>query len=214
MFLVTYLLFKLIFIHDTLFDTERAIASKVENEKEWVCVKREHDISLYERWVRVNDSLKVRERRGEFLVDCNIKKVSDYLKDYHTINSWMCGVKKVDRLMLDSCQVVFIEIQLPWPFSNRELVTDFSTYYSDSDHCVIRMESCNNDLVINENLVRVHDFKISWSLAKLDEKKTKIVFKSFSTEPPLFPLWIQDPVLKKIFFNNLEKLKTELETVH
>jgi len=179
-------------------------------ESEWTCVKKSKGIQLYERWVQINDSLSVRERKGELITSCTIEKAETYLRDYSTVTDWMKGVKSVNALTADSGQVVYMLIQLPWPFSNRDLVARYSYFRIDQEHRTVKVKSDNTVSTPDNRCVRIKHYEASWSLERLNERQTKIVFTTFSSEPPLFPQWIQEPVLKKLFINNLNRLRLEL----
>ena len=63
------------------------------------------------------------------------------------------------------------------------------------------------------NLIKIlelEDYNASWKLTKLEGGKVKIEFQVFSAEPPLFPQWIQEPVLKKVFYKNLVRFERSI----
>ena len=177
---------------------------------EWVCVKEDKEICLFERWVKVSEKLNVRERMGQMDVDCNIEEAFEYLRDYKTAQKWIKGIKEACLKKEIEEDLVYMVIQLPWPFSNRDFFAKYAFYDKGNNQKVIRVESKYSNKCVNSRCIRIQDYSASWVLEKMDERKTKITFTTFSSEPPVFPQWMQEPVLKKVFYNNLKRLRKEL----
>ncbi|WP_289054414.1 START domain-containing protein [Carboxylicivirga marina] len=179
-------------------------------ENEWTCVKSNKGIQLYERWVQINDTLFVRERKGELITNCSLKKTEDYLRDHSTVCDWMKGIKSVQSISTDSGQLVHMVIQLPWPFSNRDLLARYHFYKIDGKTSVVQVKSDKTVTMPDNRFIRIKHYVATWRLEQINEQQTKIVFETFSNEAPIFPQWIQEPVLKKIFMSNLKRLKSRL----
>ncbi len=209
MIILAYFLFRMLLGGNSL-ATNRAIIHTAFSYTEWVCVKEDRGISLHERWIQVNDSLKVRERKGEFVVNCNMDDVAHYLKDYKTVDKWMKGVKQVRMVNSNDKDLVYMVIHLPWPFSDRDFFALYSSIQMDSNHMIIKVNSEENSKTTSKKLVRIKDYRASWKLQHINQQKTKITFTVFSSEPPLFPQWMQEPVIKKVFLNNLKRLQSAL----
>jgi len=54
---------------------------------------------------------------------------------------------------------------------------------------------------------RLHDYKATWTITETAPQKVHIEFSAMSNTPPMFPGYIQDPVIEKMFHNNLFRLK-------
>ncbi|WP_430934071.1 hypothetical protein [Saccharicrinis sp. 156] len=176
---------------------------------DWVCVKDMDGIKLLERWVRVNDTLKVRERKGEMIVECSMQEAVSYLADYSTVKQWMKGLKSIE-LQDEDRKLIYMVIKLPWPFIDRDLFARYSLYKLDKENSVVKVESERNVQAPNSRLVRISNYRASWNVQRISSNRTKVVFTTFSSEPPIFPQWIQEPVLKRIFYGNLKRLKDQL----
>ncbi len=177
---------------------------------EWVSVKNADGIELQERWVKVNDSLTVRERKGIMVINGSVDEVVEFLSNPKTIKLWMKNVQEVRLFMKGDAQLTYIVIHLPWPFSDRDLVANYSVHKTDNNHCTIRMKSEDGTHVGSSKIVRINSYNASWNLEQVANNKVHIEFQVFSAEPPLFPQWVQEPVLKKVFHQNLLRLKAQL----
>ncbi len=210
MILIVYMFIRMILADNSMANMAKELNASSLYYSEWICVKEDKGIALHERWVKVNDSLNVRERRGVFVVDCYLEEVIIFLKDYKTIDTWMKGVKQVRLLSEDDDNLIYLIIGLPWPFTKRDLVARYSVLKQGDSTCVVQVQSESGGLKETEKMIRINNYRATWTLTRFDSNKTKVEFNVFSNEPPVFPRWMQDPVIKKVFFNNLMRLKCQL----
>ena len=69
MVLLVYMLFRVLLSDNAMNMKIKELNASSLYVSEWVCVKDDNGIALHERWVKVNDSLTVRERKGVMIVD-------------------------------------------------------------------------------------------------------------------------------------------------
>lgn len=177
---------------------------------EWNCTKNRNGIALYEKWVKVNDSLTVKERKGELTVTGNYHNVVQYLSQTTTMKDWMSNVDAAKNITVSNDTLMYILFNLPWPFSNRDLIAHCQTTYLNEYQAIIKLESHPNALKKSDEAVRINSYRASWEITQLANGQIKVVLQTFSDEPPLCPHWIQDPIVEEIFYSNLLKLKSKL----
>jgi hypothetical protein len=51
------------------------------------------------------------------------------------------------------------------------------------------------------------DYNATWTITETSLRQVRIIFSAISDTFPLFPKYIQDPVIEKMFHNNLVRLK-------
>lgn len=182
------------------------------NSAAWKIVEVESDIRMYERWVTLEDGLSVRERKGEFEIQADVVHLAEYIMDVSKWDHWMnqvesarvIGGKTSGRFYAYTC------FSVPQPFSQRDLVTKVTfTTGSDQKTCIIDMTSVEGVLPEYKGFTRVHAYQARWTLVPLGGNKVRVSFTALSGEPPAFPRWIQDPIIKRMFLNNLINLKNE-----
>ncbi|WP_143525190.1 SRPBCC family protein [Labilibacter marinus] len=210
MVILVYFLIRMLLNLNPAVLKEKAFVNASMYYSEWVCVKDAKGIALYERWVKVNDSLNVRERKGEFEVESCMEDVVRYLNSHETIKEWMKGIKVAQKVGDPEAHWVYMEIQLPWPMSNRDLIAKYSVARENKDSYYLTVQSGKGSPHLDTELVRIKDYKAVWKLKRVGHQKTKITFTTFSSEPPMFPQWVQEPVLKNVFYANLRRLKNRL----
>ena len=181
---------------------------------EWACLKAKDGITLCERWLELTNSIKVRERQGIMLVNCSIDAAVGYLCQSGTITDWMSAVETIEPLDKSAVgqELVHIVLGLPWPFDNRDIIGRYEIINLDEKHQIVQIYS---EKGVDEvpDFVRIKEYCASWLLEEVGANETKVVFTTFSNERPLFPLWIQDPVVKKVYYSNLSSLKQHLSAL-
>lgn len=178
---------------------------------EWDCLKEKDGITLCEQWIELDKDIKVRVRKGIMVVDCSSDAAVAYVSKSSTITNWMSAVSKVEPIATKP-ELVHIVLGLPWPFDNRDIVGKYDIDTVDTKHIIVSIYSVDGVAEYPE-IVRIKKYCASWEVETVDETATKITFKTFSDERPMFPLWMQDPVVKKIYYNNLHSLKEHLSAL-
>jgi len=182
------------------------------NEKsEWIHVKCHRGVNLYERLVIAN-ALEVRERKGELVVTCDFDTVANFLSAPENMKLWMKGVKKVNCLKTESSNkwTVYTIYGLPWPFENKEMISDYEFKQTGPEKCVVQLKSIDTLKEGKSRMERITNFRGNWLITKIDEQTTKIEFSVVCATPPMVPRWIQDPIIKRIFLKNMIRMKKQL----
>jgi len=182
-----------------------------DSDKGWTCTLSSNGINHYERWVAVNADLKVRERKVEMEITCNLEEAVCFLQNPESSRQWMRGIKEVNILPPQGSheKTVFAHtiFDFPWPFKDQDMVARYKTENLGPNHYLIKIESRPEALPVKSNAVRIRDYQASWELVLLDKNAVRVVFWVYSTEAPRFPRLIQDPIVKKMFRNNFYALK-------
>jgi short-subunit dehydrogenase len=189
---------------------EMPVTTVSETAAEWTCTKNRNGIALYEKWVKVNDSLTVKERKGELIVSGRYCNVVQYLSQTATIKEWMSSVEVAKNIGNSNDSLLYVLFNLPWPFSNRDLIAHCQTIRLNEQYTIVKLESHPNALAPIEEAIRIKSYRASWEITLLTNGKIKVVLQTFSDEPPLCPHWIQDPIVEEIFYSNLARLKSKI----
>jgi len=180
-------------------------------KSEWIHVKRHKDVNLYERLVKVN-ALLVWERKGELVVACDFDAVSEFLSAPENMKLWMKGVKEVKCLKTESRSkwTVHTIYRLPWPFENKRMISNYEYESYGTEKCLVQIKSIDTMSEEETGKERIRHFRANWLVTKIDEGRTKVVFQVICATPPMFPRWIQDPIVKRMFMKNMIRMKKQL----
>jgi len=180
----------------------------------WEMVKNTEGVQTYVRWTVDAKGNTIRERMGEMIVGCSMQDAVILLSDAEATSKWMSGVSEnyfLERISQTEWYTYTL-FSIPWPFNKRDLVS-WCRISSDPLH-----ETANLTIICKDKFVplkpgidRLTDYRANWVVTRTGDK-IKITFTASSTAPLIFPRLIQDPVIERIFHNNLVRLKDYLSS--
>ena len=178
---------------------------------QWETTKNSEGVQTYVRWIEIAEGIRTRERKGEMVIDCTVEDATSIITNARSTEHWMKNVKEsFDIKRINSFEwYTYTLFNIPWPFENRDLVS------SNIIKTNIEKDSANINIISREDYIpsksgikRLTDYTANWGIVRITEEKVKVTFTAITNTPPMFPRWIQDPVLEHIFHNNLVNLKT------
>ena len=102
---------------------------------------------------------------------------------------------------------------IPWPFEQRDLISNYRVNSSEEGKkTTILISSREHYLPEKQSIKRLTNYTGTWTITRITDEKVFVSFSAMSNMPPMFPRFIQDPVLIQMFHNNLVKLKKLLDT--
>lgn len=193
-----------------MLNNETEILVKTVPEKtDWILIEEDDILTIHERWVVLQDGTKTRERKGVFCVDNQLDSAVPLVSSAEGISSWMKGVEETVELDQNDTlsKIVYILFSAPWPFKDRDLITEVKTIDNCEDSCTeIHMSAIVNYIPEREKTMRMNSYEARWKISSISEGKIEIEFIAYSATPPIAPRWIQDPVTLRLFKDNLLNL--------
>jgi hypothetical protein len=188
--------------------------NKKVTEGDWQLERNASGVKSYVRWIEVSESQKVRERMGVMEVDCSADKVIRLLTDFKSTEIWMAGIRENYCLKQISSSewYAYTLFDIPWPFEKRDLVSNFKVVQSDNrNNALITISSKDHYIPEKSKINRVTDYTAKWTIAGIGKNKVSVSFSAFAIASPIFPRYIIDPIMVRMFHNNLVNLKEMLE---
>ena len=180
------------------------------SSEQWEEVKNNKGVVTYVRWQFQSDGTKTRERLGDMQADCSLKKTVEVLTDPAETRKWMSGVSENYLLSKSNPSewYTYTLYSIPWPFNNRDLVSVFALKNIPGNKTVIiNIDSKADHVPPKPGIERLKDYNATWTITETAPQKVHIVFSAMSNTPPMFPRYIQDPIIEKMFHNNLVRLR-------
>jgi len=196
--------------HTSIFAAE---VTKAGGKADWVLVNDESGIKVFERWVDEGKNTKVKERSGKMTLNCSIDDIINVISDVSKTHVWMSYVEKSNVLKRSNENEWFVYTLLnaPWPFGRQDMVSKYQVIRDDSKHSARILITRDMNLYPKQKGIdRLDTFNAYWELSAGENNTVNVTFTTKSTEPPKYPAWIQDPVVRKVFLSNLEHLKDYL----
>ena len=184
-----------------------ATGSKSGDKTEWNLANESSGISLYYRWITVGDSIRTREMKTEFTIDAEIPEILSHFRNAESYKSWAAGIKNCNiEKTSDSVWVTHTIMNYPWPLKQKDLVTRHSLEYNDLNAC-IEIEAAPELLSELEGIERMKSYRGTWHFYTNESGMTIVDCRVVSFTKPMFPRFIQDPVVQKILIGSFVDLK-------
>ena len=193
------------------FFTELYASNRDNVSGEWELARKTEDVSIYYRWI-VTDSLKTREMRAQFFIHAKIPAILYQFTEVKSYLSWAVGIKECRIQKVDTFSwVTYTLMDYPWPLKQKDLVTR---------HFVKRTNTETEILIFadpgffeqKEGIERMQNYLGEWKFTTGGDGITKVDYRVVSYTKPVFPRFIQDPVIQKLFIDSFHELKQLAET--
>lgn len=182
---------------------------------EWELDRNSDGVRTYTRWIVTDGSQKIRERKGETVINCTVNDLVILLSDSKSTKNWMSGIKENYCLKQISLSewYTYTLFDIPWPFEERDLISNYRVNTSEEGKkTTILISSREHYLPEKPSIKRLTNYTGTWTIVRITDAKVFVSFSAMANMPPMFPRFIQDPVLIQMFHNNLVKLKKLLDT--
>jgi len=182
------------------------LSSKTGEESEFTLVKQEDDISIYTRWIPVDETRSARQVKVKFTVHAPADKLISVLLDDDSFTSWMRGTKDYHRIQtVDSVNwYSYIQFSIPWPLNDQDCIIRYTLRKHSGTYMEITLNGEPAYLAPVDGVKRIPHMQGSWRLLEVSPEKTLVEYLIFSNQPSSFPRWITDPIIQ----NNMIKTMT------
>ena len=175
----------------------------------WTFVRENEGISLYTSQ-QENSSFKSFHGEVEFRGD--FEKVSAMVGNPSNLDWWPDDVKNIQVLnyVKDEQIRYYFEYHVPWPFSNRDFVTDVQIKQDTASGIKTIYSTPMPGLVAcKPGLVRVMDYWQKWTLQPLDSGMIHITLEGYIDPAGDIPAWLYNIVVVDIPLKLLQKVRNQ-----
>lgn len=185
-----------------------------QQNTDFVLIKQDHNINIYAKWIKVDDTRSARQLRAEFFVNASFEKVVNLIKDDKQATQWMKNtksfyiIKTIDR----NNWLSYVQFSVPWPFKNQDLIIKYEIPTPDAfSKYEIRFVGVPDYQEKNKNVTRISHLEGVWRLMYLDKNKSKIEYEMYSRQAPAFPRWITDPIIQNNLISTMKAFREVVE---
>lgn len=180
----------------------------IKNNDSWVLVSSDNGINVMERSYITDENEKIKERTGTIILNSSINNVVDLISDVNKTKLWMKNVDDVNiiKIINENEWYEYIILNTPYPLNKQDMVSKYTIKHIGKNRIVIIIENDAKLLPIKKNIDRVDNYSAEWDIEQVDNSIV-VTFTTKSTQPPKYPSWIQDKVVRKVFSNNLKNFK-------
>ena len=177
----------------------------------WTTERKSDKVELQYRWVLAGDTLKTREVRAIFTVNAPHTIIIDNIRDPGRARQWNEGVKEFKIYPKSETEwFAYSLYKIPYPFTPQDLVTHYSVE-TGTDQTIIKINAEPCFVAKKAGVERQQNYDGRWVLGRTTDGKTRVEFYSVSYSKPVFPRFIQDPVIQRLLVNSFENFITTAE---
>ena len=182
----------------------------------FVLVKKNKSVSLYERWVNQNGSGKVREIKAIFTVNTDVDRAIEFLRDQRRGADWNSNVKtyRIIPTEQENTWYTYIRYRLPWPLEDRDCCFSNTIRYctDNTQSTEIAFQSTSHAKFPERKKVeRINGTTGKWVFTPTRNGKLQVTYLVSTSQTTNIPKWIADPIVRDNLVETLTSLKNKLD---
>lgn len=158
--------------------------------QDWQLRKSEEGIEVYSRNAE-NSSFK--ELKSVVTLKTSLSSIVALLNDWESYPQWVyrCGksttLKKISEIEVIHYQTV----TTPWPVDSRDFIVQVKLQQDPSTKVVVISSTCMPDFIPKvPDLVRITEFKASWTLIPQKDGTVKVIYQLLVNPGGYVPAWL------------------------
>lgn len=182
--------------------------------EEYKMVKKENNISIYERWIVRHNNAKVRELKVVFNAKTTCSEVIALVKNEEAGVRWN---GRAETYMVIPKQagywVNYIKYKTPIGMDNQDwCVQYYQPASSSSAYTELFFEStADSRFPATKDVKRISGVKGRWILEEQNGGYVKITYIISTNKDSSIPRWLADPVIHNTIFDTMDEFKKLLE---
>ena len=189
-----------------------ALSNTCESDTaEFVLVKENKGITLYERWYAVSPDLQAREVKATLVINASAEAAVALIRDEALGKKWNRNTESYKVLSEDSDNWFgYIQYDLPWPVSNQDCVLKYNRYVSEDATSIFFENTKHPAFPPQKRIQRIPEISGKWIFT---ETETGMAVEYYITTMPsaTLPTWITDPIIRNNLIETLHHFKNILE---
>ncbi|NLN74643.1 MAG: START domain-containing protein [Bacteroidales bacterium] len=176
--------------------------------------KFEFDKNGIKVWTRKTDISKFKEFKSEAIIKSNIGSILYVFDDVDNFTNWVYNCTKAKLVKKESPfrGVVYVELKMPWPVTNRDMVYRYvMTQNKRTKVVTVTFTSIIDNSIPTNGNVRMTDAKSTYVLTPLDANRVKIEFYSLADPAGSIPKSIVNMFIRDTPYQTLLKLRGIVE---
>lgn len=182
-----------------------------QSDSEWNLKKDKNNIKIYECH---QDDSSVVEFKIVTAIKAPLSRIARMLRDVESYVEWSPNLETVKLLkeLNENDKVYYVELNAPWPISNRDNIIHFQLQ-DDSVNAFVKISYTGLPDYIPENdgLVRIPNSKGRWQLSATTKGETNVFAMYSSDLSGTLPNWIYRFFAVEGVYKMIYSLKTHAE---
>jgi len=180
-------LLRLVFFSFSLFILFSSFSPEASSD--WILQKNENGITVYTRYT---DGSKIKEVRVVNIVSSSLSGLVALLLDTRNYPQWIygCSESKALKIISEKELYNYQVTDVPWPFTDRDVVSDFKVAQDSVTKIVKFTKSCLADFLPEKNdMVRIQKIESSYTLTPLGHGNVQVIMQMSIDPGGNVPAW-------------------------
>lgn len=193
-----------------------ALATNAQDNEGFELVKKEGDISIYERWItfpKTSPPVEAREVKGEFFFNGTVYEGLRVIQNEALIERWQSHVSefKVYKQRDSTTWFEYSYHDIPWPVSDQDHYLIYRLFPQSGGSLFITFESYVDAVraPVRKGVTRM-ELAGSWYLERLAPHRTKATYRILS-KPANIPKFVTDPIIRSNMMTTIREYIALLE---
>jgi hypothetical protein len=158
----------------------------------WDFIKEKDGIKIY---TRIENGRSLKSYKAITDINAPAQKIFTLMEDVNNTDWWDKKLTQIKVLFLDKGKKVqyYMVYDLPWPVVDRDLCVDV-TITNDLVSGERKINAVSNNEVVPErkDMVRIKDYRQTWTITPAGNEMTHIVLDGFVDPSGSVPVWISN----------------------
>lgn len=177
----------------------------------WDFIKETEDIKIY---TRIEAGMSLKSYRGVTDINAPAEKIFALMEDINNTDWWDKKLNHIKVLLYEKGKRAQYHMMydLPWPVHDRDLCVDVSiTFDQLTGERRINAVSLNGVIPENNGMVRIKDYRQTWTIVPASNEMSHIVLEGFVDPAGTIPDWISNMLIIESPIKAISGLREALE---
>jgi len=178
-------------------------------DEDWVFIEESKGVTIQSRKVAGHAES---EFKGTRIISQPVEVVGAVLTDIPSYPQWFFNCTRAEKIQDETSTdlnfQLYIVIEAPWPFWNRDVIYNARTRIDIPSGKIMVWGKARQDasVAVKENHVRVTDSAIEWNLERLDDNRTMVSFTKRINIGGSIGTYLSDAGCRRTIFESLVSL--------
>lgn len=186
-----------------------AICMVAPKQSPWELKKSKDGMKVYTRYI---EGTNIKEFKVVSQLEIPVTTMVAVLRDFDNYKNWAKSLKvtKILENVTPNKQIRYVEVDAPWPISNRDAITLTEFTYNKSNKSVrINISSKEEHLPKKDGIVRITGSKGYYSITPKANGKIEFIYQFYSDPGGSLPAWMINTTLPGLAHQTILSLKEE-----
>ncbi|WP_020530860.1 hypothetical protein [Flexithrix dorotheae] len=178
---------------------------------DWKLAKDKSGIQIYTKNI---EEVGFKQIKATVKLESSVESCVALIKDANAGKDWINRVVEFKDLKIenDSLWYTYAEIDIPWPFNNKDLVSKNKLVVDQKSGAVtIFLESMPDFIPEADGKKRIKKSEGSWKFIPQEDGTTEVIYQIFAEPNDFLPQWLVNMVVIGSIFDTFQEFREKVK---